>query len=647
MLSSLSELITEEPLELQENYVEEESLGPLPEAGRRTLQARGVLSTQDALKAAEHGNSEILAAYLAAGGRPDAVSRLHHMGWSLLHLATGCALVGGLTTSLTYRSRPEPDVPNGFANCVSLLLAAGADPNVRSKQHGYTPLIGACLSGDAECCKLLLQAGAELEPEEEHHHHKEVEIIADEEEEPPPPPPPSGGRTPASPSLSVSSAAATTHAPTPQSPFEAAKRARFGDSRRAEVLAVLEHPPKLLPRSPLDTTVRLLDPTDVVDDRERSVEVRWRVPPSPADDIQRYVVRGFVGTKEIEVKHDAVGPGGHVRAYAGPPIQKLLEETNEKRREEQEKEREQERKMREEASIGDDDENPFVAEKRQGGKDKKDIEEEDALKKKKKKKKKQKKMTAEEEAKARRKALRKKKRKKIVERQEWPGPYACHLFTRPAPPGRRRDFCDNEVVDRGIALRQNLGLPVPTTASTLVHGLKPSLTYHFTVSCIAIIDDELRESRPSLPSRPLEIPNVDDDDWHTSEIIDKVLHYSAATAFGSTKESPPIVPGPKTTEPAPVPVAVASVVDPVQVATTAPAPAPATGVPKPVGGTSTTNATSATPPPTAHRVPQQRQRSQRTPFVSSNSDRRISTTNESSVAGDHPQQQDRDDCVLS
>ena len=84
-------------------------------------------------KATEHGNSDVLAAYLHAGGDPTACSRLHHMAWSLLHLATGCATaMGGVASS--YRTRPEPDCPNGFATCVSLLMAAGADPNVLSKQ---------------------------------------------------------------------------------------------------------------------------------------------------------------------------------------------------------------------------------------------------------------------------------------------------------------------------------------------------------------------------------------------------------------------------------------------------------------------------------------------------------------------------------
>ena len=46
-------------------------------------------------KATEHGNSDVLAAYLHAGGDPTACSRLHHMAWSLLHLATGCATAMG------------------------------------------------------------------------------------------------------------------------------------------------------------------------------------------------------------------------------------------------------------------------------------------------------------------------------------------------------------------------------------------------------------------------------------------------------------------------------------------------------------------------------------------------------------------------
>ena len=112
---------------------------PLPPSpGVRAAFLHAIRSERDP-KATEHGNSDVLAAYLHAGGDPTACSRLHHMAWSLLHLATGCATaMGGVASS--YRTRPEPDCPNGFATCVSLLMAAGADPNVLSKQvYDHSP----------------------------------------------------------------------------------------------------------------------------------------------------------------------------------------------------------------------------------------------------------------------------------------------------------------------------------------------------------------------------------------------------------------------------------------------------------------------------------------------------------------------------
>jgi hypothetical protein len=46
-----------------------------------------------------------------------------------------CAGMGGaLSFAGTHRSRPEPDCNDGYAECVSMLLAAGADPNVTSIQ---------------------------------------------------------------------------------------------------------------------------------------------------------------------------------------------------------------------------------------------------------------------------------------------------------------------------------------------------------------------------------------------------------------------------------------------------------------------------------------------------------------------------------
>lgn len=49
------------------------------------------LSSADALGAAERGNSVVLAAYLHAGGDPQA---MRSRGFSLLHLAAGCSHQG-------------------------------------------------------------------------------------------------------------------------------------------------------------------------------------------------------------------------------------------------------------------------------------------------------------------------------------------------------------------------------------------------------------------------------------------------------------------------------------------------------------------------------------------------------------------------
>lgn len=123
----------------------------------------GTVGIQDALQAAEHGNSILLSKFLQDGGDVATVSRLHHMRWSLLHLAAGCAMMGGRLSFANYRRRPEPDCNDGYATCVSELLAAGADPNVTSKQRGYTPLMSAALTGSKECCWLLLRAGAQVD----------------------------------------------------------------------------------------------------------------------------------------------------------------------------------------------------------------------------------------------------------------------------------------------------------------------------------------------------------------------------------------------------------------------------------------------------------------------------------------------------
>ena len=116
----------------------------------------------------------------------------------------------------------------------------------------------------------------------------------------------------------------------------------------------------------------------------------------------------------------------------------------------------------------------------------------------------------------------------------------------------RRDFCANEAVDRGVALRRHLNLPPPPCPSTLVHGLAPATTYRFAVSCVCAVDGELRESPPSLRSRPLEVPavparveikfqawgtpptrsfptQVDEENWQTGELLEKVLTHGLGT----------------------------------------------------------------------------------------------------------------------
>lgn len=123
----------------------------------------GAVGMQEALQAAEHGNSIRLSKFLQDGGSPDTLSRLHHLRWSLLHLAAGCSSMGGRLAFASHRRRPEPDCNDGYATCVSELLAAGADPNVTSSSLGYTPLMSAAFTGSKECCWLLLRAGAQLD----------------------------------------------------------------------------------------------------------------------------------------------------------------------------------------------------------------------------------------------------------------------------------------------------------------------------------------------------------------------------------------------------------------------------------------------------------------------------------------------------
>ena len=113
-MQSLSELIDEPPPDrLRDNASPDaqrmRASATTEEAPPTAPPRRIAPSTQDALEAAEHGDARALAAYLENGGDPAATSRLHHMGWSLLHLAAGSALAGGPGAAQAYRRRPEPD----------------------------------------------------------------------------------------------------------------------------------------------------------------------------------------------------------------------------------------------------------------------------------------------------------------------------------------------------------------------------------------------------------------------------------------------------------------------------------------------------------------------------------------------------------
>ncbi|CAM9451184.1 unnamed protein product, partial [Phaeothamnion confervicola] len=307
------------------------------------------------------------------GGDPHLSSRLHHMRWSLLHLAAGCATMGGaLSFAGAYRSRPEPDCNDGYATCVSLLLAAGANPNVTSKQGCHTPLMGACLTGSSECCWLLLRAGARADMRSD----------------------------------------------LGQTAFDFAQKARYTASGGSEaVLKVLRNPPRLVPRSPVAVTARLLDKATLdpsasssADDDDPNVEVRWRIPrqdsllPTRCGEIDRYLVKCWCNGRVTDVVQTSSS-------------------------------------------------------------------------------------------------------------------------TSRKP---RRDFCRNPVVDRGVALRKNLGLPPPRTASVVIHNLIAGQTYSFTVSAVADIDGVLSQSPPSCISKGVLVPlPKDESQWTVGGVLSMIVSTGA------------------------------------------------------------------------------------------------------------------------
>jgi len=177
-----------------------------------------------------------------------------------LHLASGCSLVDRYAHNLANArnrdkksatasiARPEPESPDGFATCVSLLLAAGTDPNAPSRKGNYTALVGACMAEDVEGCRLLLQAGAQ------------PSLLAQAYEPTP------LNRDPSS-NGSGSNGSGT----------EGQKRRLQGTDGDLTLPPPLRNQPaRLLPRSPLGVAARLLEGFENGEERERDVEVgRW------------------------------------------------------------------------------------------------------------------------------------------------------------------------------------------------------------------------------------------------------------------------------------------------------------------------------------------------------------------------------------
>ncbi|CAM9386779.1 unnamed protein product [Choristocarpus tenellus] len=263
-LMSLSDLIRREdkvPATLYEHGGDADVVNDVRDNSQQIMDD-GAVGTPGALQAAEHGDSIRLSKFLLDGGDPATVSRLSHMGWSLLHLAAGCATMGG-PLSFGYRSRPEPDCNDGYATCVAELLAAGADPNVTSKLGGYSPLMGAALTSSKECCWLLLRAGAK------------VEMKADDS----------------------------------RTAFHFSQKARHNFSSYQEpVLSVLQEPPRKVPRSPLRVQATLIDLSSLEpEDGAPTVEVRWRVPsqdsllPTRCGETERYLIKCWCKSKAREV----------------------------------------------------------------------------------------------------------------------------------------------------------------------------------------------------------------------------------------------------------------------------------------------------------------------------------------------------------
>ena len=131
----------------------------------------GRLPALDVFEAAGLGRADEVASLVA--GDPSLAGAWSADGFTALHFAAffgggGAAaalLAAGADPNLRSRNELEvmpihSAVAGGHRDVVVALLDAGADPNVRQR-HGWTPLQGAAQNGDAELVDRLLAVGAD------------------------------------------------------------------------------------------------------------------------------------------------------------------------------------------------------------------------------------------------------------------------------------------------------------------------------------------------------------------------------------------------------------------------------------------------------------------------------------------------------